>query len=164
MVTAESLGKIFKTLISNETICRLLVYGKNPMNEVLDDLTRRKNHEEEMKKVIKFSPQIGSIEKEERVRMCVYKGQFKLKSRNSIAMKNLVIMDLYVPNRLVEDDFRVYTLENKIANILDGMPITPMSELDYSEGKFIPLPPVSGYSHYKMTFEMDESRPKFAKH
>jgi hypothetical protein len=163
MITTSNIKSLFDTLISDEALCRFMYYGDDPLSEDKPNIVGSANHREMMQDIIRFSPQINDLENEERSRVCLYKGYTKLRTINSSVRQESIQIDLYVPHRLVREDFRIYELENKIVSILDGITIG-VGTLDYSEGYFIPSPSISGYSYYRMIFVMEEGRPKFGKH
>lgn len=159
MITTNNLKDIFNTLIGDETFCRLTAYESDPMGIDKSDIVNSVGHRDLMKDIIRFSPQIDDLEDIDRARVCLYKGYTKIRGISSVVRQEAIIMDLYVPHRLVREDFRIYQIENKVVALLDKMRIG-IGCLDYSEGFFIQLPPISGYSQYKMTFVMVEGRSR----
>lgn len=162
MITGELINSIFTKLISDESLCRLLAYGVDPFSEASPDIVGSDNHLELMEDIIKFSPQISNLENMERTRMCIYKGFTKLRFLDSATVQESIQMDIYIPFALIDRGGRVYQIENKIVALLDKMGIG-IGYLDYTEGQFIQLPPISGYSQYKMIFTVQEGRPNYAK-
>jgi hypothetical protein len=161
MVTSQNIKEIFDKLTQNETFCRLVAYGDNPLGSDKSDIVGSDGWQDLMRDIIRFSPQISDLETEERTRICLYKTYTKLKGlqRSAVIRQGMIQIDIYVPNRLVKEDFRVYSIEDSIVGILDGSTITGVSPLDYSEGYFTALPPISGYAVYKMMFTIEEGRP-----
>lgn len=163
MVTGEIINNdIFTKLISDEAFCRLLAYGIDPLGEDKLDIVGSPTHEELMEQIIKFSPQISELEGMERSRMCIYKGYTKLRFLDSATIQETIQIDIYIPHSLVDRSGRVYQVENKIVALLDRMGIG-IGFLDYTEGQFIQLPAISGYTQYKMVFVIQEGRPNYAR-
>jgi hypothetical protein len=38
-----------------------------------------------------------------------------------------------------------------------------MGYLDYTDGNSVPMPPIIGFTLYRMTFKMEEGRPPYGK-
>lgn len=158
MLSAKNINELFERLIADETFCRLVAYNENPLSEDKADIVNSTEWKTLMKDIIRFSPQINDIEQEQRVRMCLYKNFTKM-SLNQTAVRNESIeIDLYVPHKLVRADMRSYLVESKIVDLLENYGITSIGFLDYVDGFFVPIPPISGYSLYKMMFTMKQGR------
>lgn len=162
MITASVLKEIFRILTNDEAFCRLIAYGKDPYDESKANIVGSSNHKELMEEIIRYSPQFDNIENNDRARMCIYKGFTKLKYGNSSVIQENIIIDVYVPHRLVREDMRIYEIENKIVALIDRLSVG-IGYLDYVDGQFIQLPPISGYSQYKMVFTMQEGRPIYGR-
>jgi hypothetical protein len=158
MVTKKNMQEIFDMLIEDESFCRFLAYGKNPLDESKDNIVGSPSHEELMKKIINFAPQIDTIEAKERVRVCLYKSYTKFKIYEPAIRDELIQIDIYCPHELVKEDMRPYDIENIIVTLLEGKVITGIGSLLYVDGSFVPLPSVSGYAQYKMIFSMQQGR------
>lgn len=162
MISAEMINQMYSKLIADESFCRLLAYGIDPLGEDKVDIVGSPTHETTMEEIIKFSPQIANLEENERTRVCLYKGYTKLNSFDSVVIQETIQIDLYVPFALVDKSGRVYQIESRIVSLLDKM-LIGMGYLDYVEGQFIQLPAISGYAQYKMIFTLREGRPNYAK-
>jgi hypothetical protein len=81
---------------------------------------------------------------------------------SSATIQEVIQLDFYIPHALVGKVLRVYQVENKVVALIDKMQLG-IGYLDYTDGQFIPMPPISGYAHYKMVFVLEEGRPNFAK-
>jgi hypothetical protein len=157
MLTEQYLDVVYNKLIADESFCRLVYYGNNPFGEDKDDITMMSNHKDIMENSIRFSPGLDDLQENEVVRVCLYKEYTKLRVDTSAVRLETLQFDIFVPHRLVREDKRVYKIENKIASLIDGMPLG-IGYLDYVNGSFVKIPNVSGYAMYKMTFSMEEGR------
>ena len=83
----------------------------------------------------------------------MYKGFSRLRVGTTEIVDDTIQFDLYVPHSLVNREFRIYKIESKIVSLLHNKPVeVGIGNLYYSSGQFIQLPPISGYSQYKMIF------------
>jgi hypothetical protein len=159
MLTEQNLKNVFDILTNDESFCRLVFYGEEPFSENKTDVTSLDNYKDLfMDNYIFFSPQIEDLGSLDTVRICLFKDYTKLRNLSTVVRHEAIQFDIYVPHRLQKLDMRIYKLENKIANLLDKMPMN-IGYLDYIDGSAIPLPPIQGYALYRMVFRIEDTRP-----
>jgi hypothetical protein len=157
MITEKEIEDIYNALIDDESFCRLLYYGEDPFEENKPDIKTNEKYKEIMESIIWLSPQRDDLEKNERVRMCLYKHYSKINIANSPVRYETIQFEIYVPHRLMKKDKRIYQLENKIVNLIDHFKIGT-GNLDYVNGNFVTITNVTGYSQYSMSFLVAEGR------
>ena len=157
MVTGKELKEIADKLKNDESFCRLAYYGENPFDDNKQDVIGLDNYKEIMDDIIRYAPQLPDVENMEQSRICLFKHYTKLNSGMEAIRYESVQIDLYVPHRLMNEELRVYELENKIVNLIDGMNVG-VGTLDYVDGRFVVITNVSGYVQFSMIFTTEVIR------
>lgn len=164
MIGAKEIKIIFDKLADDESFCRLILYGMNPFWDSRPNVIKEDgSHKTLLRKYIKFTPQSDSIVDDEIIRMSIYKKYSKLRTGNNVIRFETIQIDIYAPHRLADYDCRIYDIENRIVNLIDGMKMG-INFLDYADGTFDEMPNVSGFSTYRMKFLVEEGRNPYAKH
>jgi hypothetical protein len=157
MLTGKELKEIANKLKQDESFCRLAHYGNDPFGEYREDITTLDNHDEIMNKIIQYAPQIPDVDADEETRINIFKHYTRLKAEYEVMSYESVQIDIYVPHRLMNEELRIYDLENKICSLIEGMPIG-VGNLSYTDGRFVTITNVSGYVQYSMIFTTEDTR------
>jgi hypothetical protein len=157
MLTGSDLKNIANKLKQDEEFCRLAYYGNEPFGEFRDDIVGTENHKEIMDKIIRYAPQLPDVDPNEESRINIFKHYTKLKSEVDFVRYESIQIDLFVPHRIMNEELRVYGLENKICDLIEGMEVG-IGKLDYVDGRFITITNVSGYVQFTMIFTTEDTR------
>lgn len=164
MISLQVIKDIKDTLIQDEMFCRLVAYGQNPYGDDKDDIVGSINHKEIMGEIIYFAPQIPDLQKDIKTRVCLFKSYSKISYGQNFALLDNIEIDIYVPHTLMKDDYRVYDIEDKIVSLIDDKKLNALDSLEYVQGNFVPLTPISGYVSYKMTFAIKQGRSTYGRY
>lgn len=154
--SVKGVKEVFDNLVKDEVFCRLLMYGNDALNLDKEDITSLIDYEKTVKERIKFSQQIEDLEEMEVVRMFIFRSTSRLREGNSVIRENNIQIDLFVPHRLVDEEERIYTLQDSVEGILDNSTLG-ISKLNYVDGHFV-MSPIKGFSAFRMIFAMKEGR------
>lgn len=162
MLAKSHIEQIYNKLIQNDTFCRLMIYDIDPLDPNKEDLVGKDSTLSMLKEVINFTSQSSEMFVKATSRLFIYKGYLRYRDGTQTFAKDPVIISIFVPNRLVQQDFRIYSIENAIINVLDGMHLDDaVGYLEFTQSSPIVLQPITGYTQYDLTFTTYQGRDMF---